>query len=144
MTSFAGNQKDRSCRREMKDKKVFLWLSLTVPGMLFVLFVVSCISIGTGVQEIVDEARMARPGDRIEALIHLVESEHLPAAKRNRAVWALGQLGDSRALPFLRNQNRKREADPLLSLSRHELEKAIHLCEGGWNITAWTWRRFVK
>ena len=128
----------------MKNKNIFLWLGLTVPGLLFVIFVVSCISIGTGVQEIIDEAQDIRPGSRIDSLIHFMESEDLSSARRNRAVWALGQLGDARALPSLKKHYQNERGHPGRTLSRHELKKAIKLCEGGWNITAWTWRRFVK
>ena len=128
----------------MKDKNIYLWLGLTVPGLLFVISVVSCISIGAGVQEIIDEAQDIRPGSRIESLIHFMESEDLSITRRNRAVWALGQLGDARALPSLNKHYRKEREHPGQALSRHELKKAIKLCEGGWNITAGSWRRFVK
>lgn len=128
----------------MKNKNLFLWLGLTVPGLLFVIFVVSSISIGTGVQEIINEARDLHQGNRIESLIHFMESEEIPVSKRNRAVWALGQMGESRALPFLIKHSLSEEEHSDQALSRHELKKAIKLCKGGWNITAWTWRRFVK
>jgi hypothetical protein len=48
-----------------------------------------------------DQARAARrqfPGDEVEALLALVQSERHALSARNKAVWALGQLRDSRAL----------------------------------------------
>ena len=36
-------------------------------------------------------------GDRVEALIAYLQSEEHSLRNRNRAVWALGQIGDDRA-----------------------------------------------
>jgi len=55
----------------------------------------------------------------------------------------LGQLGDSRALPVLQgyytgNIPSKESLDK--TISQYELEKAIKLTSGGFNVTAIFWR----
>jgi hypothetical protein len=130
--------------REMKTKNILFRLVLAAGGLLVGIFIVSSISIGAGVKEIADEALNIHPGGHVEALVHLMESEDQPLSKRNRAVWALGQLGDTEALSSLRKHYTGEACDHSRFVCQDELKKAIKLCEGGWNITAWTWRRFVK
>jgi HEAT repeat protein len=60
-----------------------------------------CFSIRSSVREISAKAVQEYSGDRVEALMKYVESENHSLRQRNRAVWALGQIGDSRALPVL-------------------------------------------
>lgn len=55
------------------------------------------------------------------------------------AVWALGQIGDARALPVLQKYctgNTPPRESPERVISRYELKKAIHLLRGGWNVRA--------
>jgi len=125
-------------------KNIFRQIVWAIGGLLPVIFIIVCFSIGSGVKEISDEALEIHPGDRVEALINLMESEDQPFAKKNRAVWALGQLGDARALPLLKKHYTGEPCDHTRFLCQKELKKAIKLLEGGLNITAWTWRRFVK
>jgi hypothetical protein len=80
--------------------------------------------------------------DRVVALVAFLESDRNGFRDRNLAVWALGQLGDPRALPVLRKyytgEPRRENLDR--ELSQHELRKAIRACQGGTNIGAWIWR----
>lgn len=55
--------------------------------------------LGAGVRA---TSRIHYPGDRVDALIQYVEDADQPLRDRDRAVWAPGQLGDRRALRFLR------------------------------------------
>ncbi len=57
--------------------------------------------IGSGVHAASEAALLERPGDRALALMAYIESPKHTLRERNRAVWALGQLGDARALPVL-------------------------------------------
>ena len=86
--------------------------------------------IRSGVAE--DEARAQRefPGDRVEALMALVDSDRHPFPERNRAVWALGQIADPRALPVLRRHYTGAECQHDKYLCQHELKKAIDSCAG--------------
>lgn len=76
--------------------------------------------------------------DCTTALITLVSDETQPFAERNDAIWALGQYGDRRALPVLQQlyTGQLPDREPWNeTLSQYELQKAIHLLEGGFNIT---------
>ena len=80
---------------------------------------------------------------QVEALIGVLEDESNPYGMRNSAIWALGQLGDRRALPVLENlyTGDIPEREPWDgTLSQHELSKAIKLARGGFNATAIFWR----
>ena len=84
-------------------------------------------------------------GDCVEALISKLEDEHEDFRARNNAIWALGQIGDSRALPILESYNTSNipGREPLDEmLSQYELKKAINLVSGGVNITALVWKNF--
>jgi hypothetical protein len=62
---------------------------------------------------------------------------------RNRAIWALGQLGDERALLVFEKYYTGEipEREPLSEvISQYELKKAIKMAEGGVNLSAWVWR----
>jgi hypothetical protein len=99
--------------------------------------------IGSGVRSVSDEALRCDPGsagDRIGALMALVESEQYGIRERNRAIWALGQLGDPRALSVLEKHYTGGETEESGELSQYELKKAIALCKGATNISALVWR----
>lgn len=61
-----------------------------------------------GVREVAERAcqtqGMTYPEHKVEALIATVGDARQPFQERNLAVWALGQLGDERALPVLKAQ----------------------------------------
>ncbi len=109
------------------------WWPLLALG-LAVLVVMSFLALGLWIQIVARDAGTVAtkefPGDRVEALVRLVESERRPLSERNRAVWALGQLRDPRALPVLRKYYTGRPCDHARYLCQSELRKAILLCEG--------------
>ena len=74
-----------------------------------------------------DMAVREYPGDGTLALIAFVESDDHPLAARNRAVWALGQRRDPRALPALERQYTGGPCDHAHMLCQYELKKAIAL-----------------
>jgi len=111
-------------------------------GMLF--FVVTCTLIGYGVKNQCADAKAAYGGECVEALITLLDDENRSFRSRNSASWALGQLGDGRALPILEKYYTGEipEREPQdKGISQYELKKAIKLAGGGLNLTAWAWRR---
>jgi hypothetical protein len=89
-------------------------------------------TIQSGLNEISREAQSAHPhpGDNIGALIEVTQTESHTLKERNRAVWALGQARDDRALPVLRQFRTGNDCDHDHALCQHELEKAINLCSG--------------
>jgi|EPASupsiteSAE347_1022098.scaffolds.fasta_scaffold13669_4 hypothetical protein len=122
---------------------IFVHLSLISFGVLFLIFIASCIWIGYDVKENCNIAKSKYEGDCVEALSQFVEDENNPFRLRNSAIWSLGQLGDKKALPALEKiytgiiPNR----EPLdLGISQYELKKAINLVNGGLNISSFIWR----
>ena len=96
--------------------------------------------IGSRVRAASEAALLERPGDRVLALMAYVESPKHTLRERNRAVWALGQLGDARALPVLERHVTGKDCEHSRVLCQYELRKAIRLCRGATNLAAFVWR----
>ena len=86
--------------------------------------------IRSGVAEDVARAQREFSGDRVEALMAFVDSDRHPLQERNRAVWALGQIADPRALPVLRKHYTGAECQHDKFLCQYELKKALDNCAG--------------
>ena len=69
-------------------------LSLAVVSFIGLIF-----WIDSQVREYTIEVQTEFPGDEVEALIALLESEAHSLEEKNRAIWALGRLRDARAVP---------------------------------------------
>ena len=117
-----------------------LWVSALSVVVCFVAYVIVSLRIGAGVQAACETAMASHQGDRVEALMLFVEDDRHTLAERNRAVWALGQLGDRRALPLVRKYYSGQPCDHENALCERELGKAIKLLEGGLNASALVWR----
>jgi len=118
--------------------------ALMILGALaVVVYVAISLVIGSSVRELAAVAQREHPqaGDDVTALIAYVDSPAHTLRDRNRAAWALGQLGDARALPVLEEQLTGKPCAHDSALCQHELGKAIRLCRGAPNVTAWMWRR---
>jgi len=98
------------------------------------------LSIGSGVREASAAAVDEYGGSRVDALMAVVASPEHSLTERNRAVWALGQLGDPRALPTLERYQTGAPCDHARFICQHELDKAIRACRGSTNVTAFLWR----
>lgn len=82
-------------------------------------------SIHAGVTETARSAMAGYPGDRVQALCSLADCQICNLADRNRAVWALGQLRDTRALPILMKHYTRHECNHASDLCQHELQNAV-------------------
>lgn len=118
-------------------RKVLVYGVLPCVVFLLIAFVMICWSIRSSVKEMSAEAAREYPGDRIAALMAYVDSDNHSLRQRNRAVWALGQIGDKRALPMLEKWYTGGPCDHENSLCQRELGKAIKACNGAFNATAW-------
>jgi PBS lyase HEAT-like repeat-containing protein len=96
--------------------------------------------IGHDVREVVSAAQSVSAGDPVESLLFVVNSPAASFPEKNRAVWALGQLGNVRALEALEPLCTGEACDHSSALCQRELEKAIGLCRGDRNIGALVWR----
>ena len=118
-------------------KKVLIYGTSICFTFLFIVYIWGCFDIRSSVREISAQAIEQYPGDRIEALITYVDSENKSLRQRNRAVWALGQIGDKRALPVLTASYTGGPCDHDSRLCQGELQKAIKKCKSSFNATAW-------
>ena len=111
--------------------------------LFFLLFIVTCILIGYDARKNCNNAQSKYEGDCVETLIQVLKDEENPYRLRNSAIWSLGQLGDSRALPILEafyTGNIPDRESQDAGISQYELKKAINLTKGGFNITSIIWR----
>ncbi|MCF7820551.1 MAG: CapA family protein [Candidatus Pacebacteria bacterium] len=126
-------------------QKNWLFLALALFLIVVITFYVSAKQIGASVSQICSLAQAEYKKDCVDSLILVLENDNLDFSMRNRAVWALGQLGDKRALSSLNtyliveNKDQKKE-NLSFQISQSELKKAINLASGGKNMTAWLWR----
>jgi hypothetical protein len=102
------------------------------------------------VKKMCEMATRKYPGDKVEALMKSVETgEYGYNADRykmnNHIFWTLGQLGDKRALPFLRNLATGQPCDHGTNLCQGEIQKAIDKIEkNGFNLPKFLWRGIVN
>jgi HEAT repeat protein len=93
-------------------------------------------------EDVAAAAARRHPGSSLEALVAQMEDGDLPWRERNRAVWALGQLGDSRALAPLRSHITGRPCEHEKHLCEDQLRMAVRKLEGDWLVNPpWRWRR---
>jgi HEAT repeat protein len=102
--------------------------------------VITGVVIGHQVRRAVAAAQASEPGDPVEALLAVATSPRYDVAVRDRAVWALGQLGDDRALASLTELAAGADCDHTNGLCRYGLDKAVALCAGAPNPAATIWR----
>ena len=120
-------------------KLLFSAVALVV-SLGFIGFVAASVYIRSEARATGEWARQRHAGDAVEALVACVEDSALGFKERNRAIWALGQLGERSALPALRGLHTGQPCDHAHTLCQHELDKAIRLIDGGLNVTTWLWR----
>lgn len=127
--------------KEIANKLLY---AIVVGISIFLLFfVIVCTWIGYEAKTQCQDAQREYGGDCVESLIKLLNDEHRGFRARNDAIWALGEMGDSRALPVLESYYTGNipDREPLNEMiSQYELRKAVNLTSGGPNITAWFWR----
>ncbi len=123
------------------------WWTRVLLGASGLVVLVGCIAllavssyIGRQVRVTGESAKQRHTGDAVEALLACAEDSSLSLKERNRAIWALGQLGDRRALSVLRAHQTGQPCDHVNRPCERELDKAIALLDGGVNVTAWVWR----
>jgi len=112
--------------------------------IFFFMFVILSIQIGHDVKKRCETAQVYYGGECAGALMSQIADDSKIAGK-NDAIWALGQLGDEKALTFLKKYDNGLplpDREPWNEgISQYELRKAIRLLESGCNMTAFIWRR---
>ncbi|MGI5826695.1 MAG: HEAT repeat domain-containing protein [Patescibacteria group bacterium] len=128
-------------------KQKLFYLGAIGVSIFLLFFIISTTWIGYGVKSQCQEAQRDYSRDCVESLISLLEDENRSFRERNSAIWALGQLGDNRALPVLEKYYTGNipDREPLDgTISQYELKKAINLASGGLNLGAFVWRGFFR
>jgi hypothetical protein len=110
--------------------------------MLLILFVLSLHWISTDVRATCKKAQQFE-GDYIEALIAALESDRLNYKEKNQFIWALGEIGDKRALPILHKlftgEPCPKMCDSNKNICQYGIKKAIRGCKG-FNFVRYLWR----
>jgi len=99
--------------------------------------------IGHDVADRCSKAKAVHGGDCVQALIAQLDDRTRDLRSRNDATWALGQLGDRRALPVVRKYYSGWDGEPEppdVVLSQYELKKALGQLEGDVNLGRFVWR----
>lgn len=119
------------------------WKKLIIVALLLPLaaYVGLSLLIGHGVRTAVSFAQAEEPGGPVEALMQVAATEKYGLKDRNRAIWALGQLGDPAALPVLEGLATGGECNHAAEVCQKEVRKAVEACRGGTNISAPLWRQ---
>ncbi len=128
---------------KLSSVKKFLFSPLvvfgTLTGLVFVFlgYVIASAWISYAVQDECNTAKRSYPGDCVQALITQLQDEKVSYHDRNDSIWALGQIGDTRALPIVEKMytgdlnHTKYDAE----ISQYELSKAVKLLHGATNVT---------
>ncbi len=96
------------------------------------------------VREIGESAQRAFGGERVDALIATASSVEVALEKRNRAVWALGEIRDPRALAVLQQLEVQEECNHTKLVCQREVRKAIAKIQGEsspLHTLGWGWER---
>ncbi len=130
----------------MKKNKIiqtFLFLTAVGISIFLLFFIITCTWIGFEAKSLCQDAQRQYGQDCVMSLISLLDDEKQSYKAKNSAIWALGEMGDRRALPILKKYYTgiipARES-LYKTISQYELKKAIRLADGGPNITAIFWR----
>ncbi len=137
-------EKSDSIKNKNSLRKIILSVILISLAVLIILFAISLRMIYTGVKSICEIASEKFETDNVEALISLIESDAFSFKQKNRAIWALGQIGDRRALHLLRkldtDEIQEKPLDSDKYIVQYSVEKAIRQINSNFIITRWMYR----
>lgn len=123
-----------------KRKKLIKILIIALFFICVFVTVLTFYTIHKGVKEITVIAKNRYNEDSVNSLVEFIRSEENYYKDRNKAIWALGQLADKKAILFLesiRNESDEKERGDLSKeLSQYEINKALRWCREG-NLTSW-------
>jgi hypothetical protein len=130
--------------RQSQRERLFIFGPIVLVVGLTVIYALSCFSIFSSVKSICSQAKEKFNGDCVEALTALIESEEFSFKEKNKAIYALGQIGDKRALPLLERLNtgkvQEKPYDPSKCIVQYSVKKAIKQIKGEFSLTRWMYR----
>jgi len=143
-------------KKEMlpKSKSLLRRILLRWIPIVFLAFAIAIILLSLlvelHVKKMCEMAIQKYPGDKVEALMMSVETKEYGYNKdlyrtNNHVFWALGQLGDKRALPFLKGLVTGEPCDHGTNLCQGEIKKAIDKLERDqFNLPKFLWRGILN
>jgi hypothetical protein len=147
---FQQEGKEMSLKSTSRLRRILLKGILGVLLTCVIVIILLSLWIELHVKKMCEMATLKYPGDKVEALMMSVETkEYGYDAHRyktnNRVIWALGQLGDKRALPFLKNLLTGEPCDHETNLCQGEIKEAIHKLERNqFNLPKFLWRGILN
>lgn len=135
------SQKNKSVKFK-NIKKLFLIIVIISILLFLGIFLFMIREIKISVKSTCIQAKQTYQQDCVESLISLFKDDNRDFGEKNHAIWTLGQLGDNRALPILKetytgNIPDREPWDEVIS--QYELKKAINLLDSGFNVTHLFW-----
>jgi hypothetical protein len=128
-------------RVSTRESNAFIWIVVVAVFLGIGGFGLSLRSIHSRVEITVRSAQSRYSGDAAEALMSLLESDSATYREKNRAIWALGQIGDKRALPVLQRLDtgevQKTPYDPSQYIVLYSVRKAIKQIQSDFSMTRW-------
>jgi hypothetical protein len=127
-----------------KVLRISIRILVIAVGIVIIAYLGCSLMIGRGVNSASENAMAQFDGDRVEALIALVDCQTCNLHDRTTAVWALGQLKDKRALPILYKYRTGKPCDHLHQICQYEISKAIRWTEGNSYMLPQIWRVMLR
>ena len=140
------NKKEMVQKSASRLRKILLrWIPIVLLAFAIVIILLS-LWLELHLKKMCEMATQKYPGDKVEALMKFVETEEYGYRAdlyraNNHAFWALGQLGDKRALPFLKGLATGEPCDHETNLCQGEIKEAIDKLEKDqFNLPKFLWR----
>ncbi len=109
---------------------------------LLILFIIALHWTSSDVRATCKRAQQQFDGDPLETLVAYLESDSGSFKEKNHVIWALGGIGDKRALPALQKLYTgtpcPKPCDSSKYICQYGLEKAIRGCKG-FNVVRYVW-----
>lgn len=121
---------NKSSKQITRTKKIIIAVLFIIIAGTGIIYIGLRIWFKSEINQVCNHAMMQYEGDKIEALITLLNDEDQSLKTKNNAIWALGKLNDKRALPVLKKLQTGTECDHARYVCQRELEKAINNLEG--------------
>ena len=130
--------------RVLKAVEVAGWTLGFALGIVIVAYIGISLMIGSDVNKTSQRAMAQFTGDRVEALIALVDCEGCSLHDRNLAVWTLGQLRDKRGLPVMHKYYTGEPFNHEWRICQYVISKAIRWTEGKSFMLPQVWRLMLR
>jgi hypothetical protein len=130
--------------QKSRIKKIVIYSILTGFMGFLILNGIVMWTIFSDVKSVCADAAKEFKGDNIEVLINILKSDKHDYKKKNEVVWALGQIGDRRALKILEVLYTGKDCEKPCPrdeyICQYELKRAIKNCNGAFSVTRWMFR----